>query len=122
MSERVKNGSGGASKLCLRYATKQTSTPATATSVSCQSGNEVLRPSASPLIQGKHDCGLTHVGGDYALTAAIGGFGAHDVHDARHFVGSTWNAISVAIPIVALTAYALASDSRQELGGRMFRF
>jgi hypothetical protein len=32
----VKNGSGGASKLCLRYPTKQTSTPATATSVSCQ--------------------------------------------------------------------------------------
>src|SRR5450631_1159198 len=31
----VKNGSGGASKLCLRYPTKQTSTPATATSVSC---------------------------------------------------------------------------------------
>src|SRR5258705_2856868 len=33
---RVKNGSVGASKLCLRYPTKQTSTPATATSVSCQ--------------------------------------------------------------------------------------
>src|ERR1700681_1995103 len=33
---RVKNGSGGASKLCLRYPTKQTSTPATTTSVSCQ--------------------------------------------------------------------------------------
>ena len=32
----VKNGSGGASKLCLRYPPKQTSTPATATSVSCQ--------------------------------------------------------------------------------------
>src|SRR5712691_10832848 len=32
----VKNGSGGASKLCLRYPTKQTSTSATATSVSCQ--------------------------------------------------------------------------------------
>ena len=27
----VKNGSGGASKLCLRYTTKQTSTTATAT-------------------------------------------------------------------------------------------
>src|SRR5712664_3046837 len=34
--DRVQNGSVGASKLCLRYPTKQTSTPATATSVSCQ--------------------------------------------------------------------------------------
>src|SRR6266849_10419461 len=52
----VKNGSVGASKLCLRYPTKQTSTPATATSVSCQE-RKWPQPSCACITDG-HDVSM----------------------------------------------------------------
>src|SRR5882672_2070197 len=54
--DSTRHGSVGASKLCLRYPTKQTSTPATATSVSCQE-RKWPQPSCACITDG-HDVSM----------------------------------------------------------------